>query len=143
LFRIAILGTQAFFLTGFSALYLLSPKLCHRFVGYLEEEAVKTYTNCIKELDEGKLPQWQNLEASLKAKMYWGLPQDANFRDVLLAIRADEVMHREVNHHLADIRPDDKFESAELHITKDPIGEALKFENKKDKPLQHNNDKSF
>ena len=28
--------------------YLLSPRFCHRFVGYLEEEAVKTYTNCLE-----------------------------------------------------------------------------------------------
>lgn len=28
--------------------YFLSPRFCHRFVGYLEEEAVKTYTHCIE-----------------------------------------------------------------------------------------------
>ena len=28
--------------------YFLSPRLCHKFVGYLEEEAVKTYTHCIE-----------------------------------------------------------------------------------------------
>ena len=28
--------------------YILSPRFCHRFVGYLEEEAVKTYTHCIE-----------------------------------------------------------------------------------------------
>ena len=27
---------------------MLSPRFCHRFVGYLEEEAVKTYTYCLK-----------------------------------------------------------------------------------------------
>lgn len=27
--------------------YLINPKICHRFVGYLEEEAVHTYTRCI------------------------------------------------------------------------------------------------
>ena len=35
-------------MTAFSVSYLLSPKFCHRFVGYLEEEAVKTYTQCLK-----------------------------------------------------------------------------------------------
>jgi len=30
---------NAFFLS-----YLISPKACHRFVGYIEEEAVHTYT---------------------------------------------------------------------------------------------------
>ena len=28
--------------------YFLSPRFCHRFVGYLEEEAVKTYTHCLE-----------------------------------------------------------------------------------------------
>jgi hypothetical protein len=132
MFRFAILSTQAIFLTGYSAMYMLSPKACHRFVGYLEEEAVKTYTNCIKEIDEGKLPCWGSMPAPIDAKKYWGLPEDSKFRDVLIAVRADEVMHREVNHHLADLRPDDKFHTGEYHITKNPIGEAVRFEAPKD-----------
>ena len=28
-----------------------SPKTCHRFVGYLEEEAVKTYTHALHDID--------------------------------------------------------------------------------------------
>ena len=39
--------------------YVLSPKLCHAFVGYLEEEAVKTYTHVISDLDKGRLPEWE------------------------------------------------------------------------------------
>lgn len=31
--------------------YLISPKHCHAFVGYLEEEAVKTYTHCLADID--------------------------------------------------------------------------------------------
>jgi len=107
LFRMAILGTQVIFLTGFTASYILSSKTCHRFVGYLEEEAVKTYTNCLQELDEGKLKRWSTMGAPESAIKYWGLPDNAKWRDVLLAVRADEVMHREVNHHLASIRPDE------------------------------------
>ena len=40
-----ILGT---FVNLFFLAYLISPKFCHRFVGYLEEEAVKTYTHCLE-----------------------------------------------------------------------------------------------
>jgi hypothetical protein len=29
-------------------MYAISPKFCHRFVGYLEEEAVYTYTKIIE-----------------------------------------------------------------------------------------------
>lgn len=47
LFRWAVAGTQAVFVVGFSACYLISPRYCHRFVGYLEEEAVMTYTKLL------------------------------------------------------------------------------------------------
>lgn len=35
------------FVTMFSVAYLISPRFCHRFVGYLEEEAVVTYSKCV------------------------------------------------------------------------------------------------
>lgn len=38
--------------------YLISPRSCHRFVGYLEEEAVYTYSHCIKEIEAGRIPEW-------------------------------------------------------------------------------------
>ena len=38
--------------------YIISPRTCHRFVGYLEEEAVVTYTHAIEELERGHLPKW-------------------------------------------------------------------------------------
>jgi hypothetical protein len=38
--------------------YIISPRTCHRFVGYLEEEAVVTYTHAIQELERGRLPKW-------------------------------------------------------------------------------------
>ena len=38
--------------------YMVSPSTCHRFVGHLEEEAVVTYTRCIKEIEGGRLPEW-------------------------------------------------------------------------------------
>jgi len=37
---------------------------------------------------------------------YYNLPKNAKLRDVILAIRADEACHREVNHHFADIPQD-------------------------------------
>lgn len=73
----------------------MSPKICHRFVGFLEEEAVITYTRCLEDLDAGKLPTWSNLPAPSIAKTYWKLPDDATMRDVLLVIRADEATHRQ------------------------------------------------
>ena len=124
--RLAVLATQAIFLMGFSATYLLSSRTAHRFVGYLEEEAVKTYSNCIKELDEGKLPRWINMKAPEDSLKYWGLPEDATFRDVLVAVRADEVMHREVNHHLGNLHPDSPVDGHKYHVVENMIGEATR-----------------
>lgn len=53
-----ILGAQGIFFNSLFIAYLLSPKIVHRFVGYLEEEAVHTYTRAIKEIEEGHLPRW-------------------------------------------------------------------------------------
>ena len=44
------------------------------FVGYLEEEAVKTYTHCLAELDAGHLPKWTAMPAPEIARQYWQLP---------------------------------------------------------------------
>eukprot|EP01015_Nassula_variabilis_P030371 TRINITY_DN666_c0_g1_i4.p1 TRINITY_DN666_c0_g1~~TRINITY_DN666_c0_g1_i4.p1 ORF type:complete len:188 (+),score=33.54 TRINITY_DN666_c0_g1_i4:3-566(+) len=135
LFRLAILFTQGFMLTAYSTMYLLSSRLSHRFVGYLEEEAVKTYTNCIKDIDDGKLPLWQNSKAPEIAIYYWGLQKDAKFRDALISIRADECMHREVNHHFADLGPETPFEQPKVIQVDSCVGEALKddFEDHKKK----------
>ena len=44
--KIMILGAQGVFFNGMFLSYLISPRTCHRFVGYLEEEAVSTYDKC-------------------------------------------------------------------------------------------------
>jgi hypothetical protein len=42
--RLAVLATQGVFFNAFFVAYLVAPKVCHRFVGYLEEEAGKYST---------------------------------------------------------------------------------------------------
>lgn len=65
--------------------YLISPKTCHRFVGYLEEEAVLTYTREIADLDAGKLPEWENMMAPDIAIQYWHMPEGhRTMRDLLM-----------------------------------------------------------
>lgn len=80
--------------------YLLSPKTCHRFVGYLEEEAVKTYTHLLRDIDtEGsEVAYWNTRPAPQLAINYWQLLPDATMRDVVLVVRADEACHSHVNH---------------------------------------------
>ncbi|KZT17491.1 alternative oxidase [Neolentinus lepideus HHB14362 ss-1] len=101
--RMLVLGAQGVYYNMFFLGYLISPKLCHRFVGYLEEEAVITYTRCIQEIEAGRLPAWENEPAPEIAKDYWRLKPDAKLLDVLYAVRSDESTHRFVNHSLANL----------------------------------------
>jgi hypothetical protein len=114
--RTCILVSQGIFFNAYFWTYLFAPKYAHRFVGYLEEEAVHTYTILLKQLDEGKLPKWQNMPAPKGAKEYYNLEEGALLRDVILSIRADEACHREVNHHFANISPDTDIELAKITI---------------------------
>ena len=41
----------------------------------------------------------------LRARQYYELPKDAKFRDLILAVRADEAIHREMNHYFCDLAP--------------------------------------
>jgi hypothetical protein len=116
LMRWAILGSQYLFILYYSALYLLSSKSAHRFIGYLEEEAVKTYTQMIDDLDKGKLKLWENMNAPEEAIKYYGLKNDAKIRDMLICIRADETNHREFNHHLSDINKDERVKGHEIYV---------------------------
>ena len=106
LMKFMILGAQGVFFNAMFIFYLLSPKVCHRFVGYLEEEAVHTYTRCLREMDEGQLEKWtdEKFEIPAMAVRYWGMPEGKRtMRDLLLYIRADEAGHRGVNHTLANL----------------------------------------
>ncbi|QRV74528.1 alternative oxidase [Ceratobasidium sp. AG-Ba] len=103
-FRALILGAQGVFYNAFFLGYLISPKSAHRFVGFLEEEAVATYTKCIAEIEGGRLPEWKTKAAPRVAVDYWRLPQNATLLDVVKAVRADESSHRFVNHSLANLK---------------------------------------
>ena len=61
--RTMVLGAQGVFFNGFFLAYCISPRICHRFVGYLEEEAVLTYSRELADLDAGKLPVWSKTMA--------------------------------------------------------------------------------
>ncbi|KAG7661996.1 uncharacterized protein J8A68_004496 [[Candida] subhashii] len=96
---------QGIFANVFFLCYLVNPKFCHRFVGYLEEEAVSTYTHLLHELDTpGKLPKFEYVKIPEIAVSYYpDLHEKSTFRDLILRIRADEAKHREVNHTLANL----------------------------------------
>ena len=97
--RILIMLGQAVFFNAYFFLYLVAPKTAHRVVGYLEEEAVISYTSYLGQVDSGAA---ENLPAPQIAIDYWKLPADARLREVIIAVRADEARHRDTNHGFAD-----------------------------------------
>ncbi|XP_058777016.1 ubiquinol oxidase 2, mitochondrial-like [Vicia villosa] len=93
--RLLVLTVQGVFFNAFFVVYILSPKLAHRVVGYLEEEAIHSYTEYLKDINSGAV---ENVPAPAIAIDYWTLPKDAKLKDVITVIRADEAHHRDVNH---------------------------------------------
>jgi ubiquinol oxidase len=101
--RALVLVAQAAFFTFFLLLYVVSARTAHRLVGYFEEQAVISYTQYLREIDSGRV---ENVPAPKIARDYWQLPADARLREVVMAVRADEAGHRDVNHGFADeLRP--------------------------------------
>ncbi|KAE8672773.1 Ubiquinol oxidase 2 [Hibiscus syriacus] len=113
--RLLVLTVQGVFFNAFFVLYLLSPKLAHRIVGYLEEEAIHSYTEYLKDIESGRI---ENVPAPSIAIDYWRLPKDATLKDVITVIRADEAHHRDVNHFASDIH----FQGKELREAPAPLG---------------------
>ena len=97
--RWLIMIGQAVFYNLYFWTYLFAPKTAHRIVGYLEEEAVVSYTQYLEEIDAGRV---ENVPAPEIALEYWNLPKGARLREVVEVIRADEAAHRDVNHGFAD-----------------------------------------
>ena len=97
--RWLIIIVQMIFYNAYFFLYLFAPRTAHRVVGYFEEEAVISYTQYLAEVDAG---QQENVPAPQIAIDYWQLPANARLRDVIIAVRADEAEHRDVNHAFVD-----------------------------------------
>ncbi|KAL1197541.1 Ubiquinol oxidase 1a [Cardamine amara subsp. amara] len=113
--RALVITVQGVFFNAYFFGYLISPKFAHRMVGYLEEEAIHSYTEFLKELDKGTI---ENVPAPAIAIDYWRLPADATLRDVVMVVRADEAHHRDVNHFASDIH----YQGRELKEAPAPIG---------------------
>ncbi|MEM6514431.1 MAG: alternative oxidase [Pseudomonadota bacterium] len=94
-----IMVAQFIFYNVYFFIYLFAPKTAHRIVGYFEEEAVRSYTDYLAEVDAGRA---ENVPAPDIAIDYWNLPANARLRDVILAVREDEAGHRDKNHAFAD-----------------------------------------
>ena len=86
--------------------YTIKPAAMHRFVGYLEETAVHTYSNILHHCETPGTHlhnDWAALPAPDIAISYWSLQPEATWVDTLKRMLADEAHHRDVNHTFADL----------------------------------------
>jgi ubiquinol oxidase len=97
--RLLILFAQFVFWHFYFVLYVFFPTTAHRMVGYFEDQAVVSYTHYLEEIDAGRTP---NISAPKIARDYYRLADNATLRDVVIAVRADEQGHADVNHSMAD-----------------------------------------
>lgn len=97
--RFLVVMAQVMFYVAYFILYLVSSRTAHRVVGYLEEEAILSYTQYLQCIDDGLV---ENVPAPRVAIDYWNMAPDARLRDVVIVVRADEMRHRDVNHCISD-----------------------------------------
>ena len=97
--RLLIITAQFLFWHFYFFLYVFFPTTAHRMIGYFEEQAVISYTEFLESIDSGKI---ENINAPKIAKDYYNLADSARLRDVVLAVREDELGHSRANHRMAN-----------------------------------------
>jgi len=97
--RILVILAQGVFMSFYLFMYIFFPKTSHRMIGYFEDEAVKSYTEYLDLVQNGKV---MNIRAPQIAIDYYNLKKDARLSDLIISVRADEMHHADVNHSYAD-----------------------------------------
>ena len=97
--RWLILFAQGIFWNFYFVLYVFFPKTAHKMIAYFEEEAVKSYTEYLKLVEEGVI---ENVPAPKLAIEYYKMKKNAKLSDLIKHVRADEEHHSKVNHKYAE-----------------------------------------
>jgi len=97
--RILVILSQGVFMSFYLFMYIFFPKTSHRMIGYFEDEAVKSYTEYLDLVQNGKV---MNIRAPQIAIDYYNLKKNARLSDLIISVRADEMHHADVNHSYAD-----------------------------------------
>ena len=97
--RSLVLFSQFLFGAFYFFMYVFFTKTAHRMIGFFEDEAVKSYTEYLKMIEDGEI---ENVKAPQIAIEYYDLKSDARLIDLVKCVKADEEHHSEVNHKYAD-----------------------------------------
>lgn len=97
--RLLIVIGQGVFYNAYFLLYLVSGRTAHRLAGYLAEQSVRGYSQYLEGIESGAK---ENRAAPASAIAYWTLTPDARLSDMIVAMREDEAIHRDIHHAFAD-----------------------------------------
>ena len=97
--RSLVLFSQFLFGAFYFFMYVFFTKTAHRMIGFFEDEAVKSYSEYLKMIEDGEI---ENVKAPQIAIEYYDLKSDARLIDLVKCVKADEEHHSEVNHKYAD-----------------------------------------
>ena len=97
--RSLVLFSQFLFGAFYFFMYVFFTKTAHRMIGFFEDEAVKSYSEYLKMIEDGEI---ENVKAPQIAIEYYDLKNNARLVDLVKCVKADEEHHSEVNHKYAD-----------------------------------------
>jgi len=97
--RLLIALAQGIFYNAYFLLYLISPRTAHRLAGYVAEQAVDGYSRYLAKIETQDLGRQA---APAAAIAYWNLAPEARVADMIVAMREDEAIHRDLHHAFAD-----------------------------------------
>lgn len=97
--RLLILLAQGIFWNFYFLMYITTPKTAHKMIAYFEEEAVRSYTEYLHLIIDGKI---SNVPAPQLAIDYYKLSKNARLTDMIKCVRDDELHHSKVNHKYAE-----------------------------------------
>lgn len=89
-----IVLAQFIFWHYYLVMYLFAPRTAHLMIHYFEEEAVRSYTAYLEEIEAGHL---ENVPAPQVAIEYYNLLPEAKLSDMIQYIRRDEQHHADSN----------------------------------------------
>ena len=92
--RALILIAQLVFMAYYLVLYIVSPKTAHKMIHCFEEEAVRSYTSYLEQIEAGEIA---DVPAPRLAIDYYDLSADAKLSDMIRCVRADEQGHADAN----------------------------------------------
>lgn len=89
-----IILAQFIFWHYYLLFYIIAPKTAHLMIHYFEEEAVRSYTNYLGEIEAGRI---EDVPAPQIAIDYYDLLPEAKLSDMIKYVRRDEQHHADLN----------------------------------------------